>query len=424
MDRETNRNYIEDEIDLREVLNTLFAYKWIIIGVALIMAVIAFGVTNYYHKPQYKATALIVITKPLIETRLDSRIQLSPQLPEARMLSDMATADEMMVYLREALLEQESYHKNDISVNNLRSGLSASMVGNSQLRLEVTSQDSEEAALIANAWAIVVADTYNGLFGVTDLSLSKLEQQKVITQLQWDEAELSIQDFMKTSPLNVLEVTLESEKESLLKYSQKYHNIEILMLDIQAMEIRLGQQTRDQLLKAEDAIPLILINHQSVGVENNLQIQLNTPMGLAEGYTVGEALDNLLIMKTALSQQHADLQTSISQLEDKLAQTAALLAVESYGLALRTAHRNAAMNTFQAISSQEEAARISVIQEDQPVRVVGQVLPPVDTSGTGSVMNAMVAGFSGFLITAVGVLFTNWWKSKPTEMAEILSNRP
>jgi capsular polysaccharide biosynthesis protein len=424
MDQETNRNYIEDEIDLREVLNTLLAYKWIIIGVALVMAVIAFGVTKYYYKPQYKATALIVITKPLIETRLDSRIHLSPQLPEARMLSDMATADEMMVYLREALLEKEGYTKKNISAASLRSGLSASMVGNTQLRLEVNAYDADEAALIANTWAAVVAETYNDLFGVSDLSLSKLEQQKDITQKQWDEAELSIQEFMMNSSLNSLEVTLEAEQEALLIYREKYHNLVLLLHDIQTTEIRLNQHSGAQQLKLDDILSLIILHQRSVGESDNLQIQITNLQMLVEDYTITDAIENVLILKAAVLQQQDELEKTITQLEDKLNQTAALLEVENYGFALREAHRDAAMNAFQALSSQEEATRISVSQDDQALRVVGQVLPPENPSGLGSIMNAAVAGFSGFLITAIGALFINWWKSKPIDMEEILTGNP
>ncbi len=60
----SQQDYFEDEIDLREIIRSLLQYKWWIIGVTILLAVVAFAFSKLFIPSEYQATAYVMITKP------------------------------------------------------------------------------------------------------------------------------------------------------------------------------------------------------------------------------------------------------------------------------------------------------------------------------------------------------------------------
>lgn len=95
--------YYEDEIDIRKILEDLLNYKWWILGITAIFVMIAFLLVKLILPETYQSTAYIVITKPSLIANLDSRIQSSPQIPDARSLTDLTKADDLVLSVYEEI---------------------------------------------------------------------------------------------------------------------------------------------------------------------------------------------------------------------------------------------------------------------------------------------------------------------------------
>ncbi len=58
-ERNNMQNYYDDEIDLREIFNVLWKWKWTIIGVTVAFMIIAFVVSKFIMDPVYEARTVV-----------------------------------------------------------------------------------------------------------------------------------------------------------------------------------------------------------------------------------------------------------------------------------------------------------------------------------------------------------------------------
>jgi len=58
-ERNNMQNYYDDEIDLREIFNVLWKWKWTIIGVTVAFMIIAFVVSKFFMDPVYEARTVV-----------------------------------------------------------------------------------------------------------------------------------------------------------------------------------------------------------------------------------------------------------------------------------------------------------------------------------------------------------------------------
>jgi len=126
----SEQSYFEDEIDLREIAQTLLHYKWFILGLTIIMALAGYGVSKLLLPKQYQTVALVVITKPILTANLDPHIQTSPQQPDIKSLTDLTKAGDLVLEVYQSSQVSKLLGK-DTSPDDLRAQLNTSLVGTS-----------------------------------------------------------------------------------------------------------------------------------------------------------------------------------------------------------------------------------------------------------------------------------------------------
>ena len=72
--------------DIRQYLNLLNRHKWIVIGISLLFALLAFVISAFVLPPRYKASALIGVTNPSVEVNLEPTINELYPLDDFRQL--------------------------------------------------------------------------------------------------------------------------------------------------------------------------------------------------------------------------------------------------------------------------------------------------------------------------------------------------
>ncbi len=406
----SQQDYFEDEIDLREIIRSLLQYKWWIIGVTILLAVVAFAFSKLFLPSEYQATAYVMITKPSLTANLDSRIQNSPQLPDARSITDLTKADDLVSEVFQSPGISELLDE-DARLAAFKRKLSPSLVGVNQLRLEVTDTDPARAALIANVWAEKITIRLNTLFGVNETSLAQLETQTDQARQEWDAAEQALLAYLPLSQVDSLQVKLNQARDSLKAYLLEMDALDLLVSDAQSLKSRLSMQNPNDKLLIGDALSLISLEQQATGYLEGLQIQIVGAEILGEQYTVAEARSTLDTLISVLESQRDEFQAVSEAKVEEIASIAANLETAQYQVAQLTVQRDLSSRAYQALSSHVEEVQISLSQDDQAVKIAGQALPPERPSGPRSSLNAAVAGAVGFALSVFTVLVLGWWKS-------------
>lgn len=358
----------------------------------------------------YHAAALVVITKPILTANLDPRIQTSPQQPDIKSLTDLTKAGDLVLEVYQSSQVSKLLGK-DTSPDDLRAQLNTSLVGTSQLRLEVTDSDPNRAAQIANAWADAVTRRLNKLFDVNEASLERIEQQVQTARQEWDKTEQALLAYLPNSQEEPLKVSLAQQQDALKTYLDRVTELSLLISDAQALETRLSAQDGNKNLLLEDGLSLITLQQRAAGELTGLQIQVAGPDMLGQQYAVAEGVTNLRTLITSLKTQHDELQASSDELKKTIPQTQSNLESAHYQVNQLTMQRDLALNAYQALTSQVEETHIALTQDDQVAKVAGQALPPERPTGPRASLNGVIAGTLGLLISVLFALVSNWWKT-------------
>ena len=147
--RTQSNNTGEIEIDLVELFFRMLAAWKLIVGLCLLGALAAFGVTRYLMTPQYKATSTIYVL-----SRKDSAINMSDL-----QIGTALTQDYIKVFSMWEVHEQVISDLNlPYSYSYMRKHLSVTNTSNTRmLDIAFTSPDAQEAADVANEYAKVAS---------------------------------------------------------------------------------------------------------------------------------------------------------------------------------------------------------------------------------------------------------------------------
>jgi uncharacterized protein involved in exopolysaccharide biosynthesis len=408
----TASDYLDDEIDLRELVRTLLRFKWWIVGLTVVALLAGYLVSKFLLPKQYAASALVVITKPVFTANLDPRIQVSAQTPDAKALTEITKADDLLQAIV-ASPELAGMLDPDTTPAALGGQLEVRLIGVSQLQLVVTDTDPARAAKIANLWAEQVATRLNDLYDLSENSLTQFEQLTDEAYQGWEVAEQALAQQIPQSQVEVLQVTLRQSQDSLRAYLDKNLQLDLVISDARALQARLQAQSLGAALLTGDALTLINIqqNVVSLGASSGLQIQITDPAIFGEQYTIAEALTNLETLITSLQSQQSDLAASIETLKTRITEQAVALETAQFQISQFTVQRDLALSTYQALSNQTVETRIGLSQGNQAAKVAALALPPSVASGPRATVNALIAGGMAFVLTIFGALAINWWRS-------------
>jgi uncharacterized protein involved in exopolysaccharide biosynthesis len=402
--------YYEDEIDIREIFNSLLRYKWWILGTAVIFAVVALLVAKLILPKTYEATSFIMFTKPALTADLDSSIQSSPQIPDARSLTDLTKADDLVLSVYEEIRPANSGSE-PVTLVSFKDQLNPTLVGINQLKLKVTDLDPDRAALIANVWAVKASARLNLLFGSDVDSLLKLEEQTEEARQKWDRSENALIEYLPTSQADTLQVNITQARETLKIIISKIENIDLLLSDLNALQYRLDAQDANEVLTLDEILSMISLQQQAVGQFEGLQIQVSSPDIQAGAYTIRQARANVETLIESLQQQREELLSNKQVKEAEITELGTQLEEAQYNIAQLSVQRNLDLKAYEALSSHMEELSITLYQNDKSVKVAGLALPPTDPSGPRALFVAAAAGAVGFALAAFLVLFFSWWKS-------------
>jgi len=395
-------HFSEEVIDLRELIRTLWAKKWLILGVTFIAGLAAFLVSSFLVPERYQAAAFITITEPNLRAELETSIQTEPVPLETSGLVELAESAELQALTFSALgvtdyEQQRSYE------------FSAVMPGEGQLRLGVTTEDPVLAAEAANAWAGVVSERLNELYGTSQETLTILESETAQAKIAWAEAQEALETYLPESQAESLGVELSEQKETLARYLDQVEGNQMLISYADALLSQLVLENDGGDLATGTSLSIIALQQRAAGEISGTQFQIQGDQIMGVDYAADKGRETLLGLIAALQEQNLDFEMEIELIQEGLGEISSRLESERFKVDQLSQERDLARQAYTALSSQLEETRITWAQEDRLVRIGAGAVEPQEPRGPNSLLNTALAVLIGGMLAIGGILLNDWW---------------
>ena len=407
---------MEEEIDLRPYLEALIQHWKFIVGLAVLAAVIAFGVTSL-RPPSYKATALVAVTVPQqLVLRSLTQDDLAPSFTAVNKSSYTRAFPELAVsgeLLQKVLQELDQTQLSINNVEQLQERLKAE-VGRDPtiIRLTATAKSPEQAALIANTWAELFVPWANDVYGNSgDERVLFFETQLDDAQVELAGAEQALAQFQAENRTSIISNTLASYNQTQANLLAEQRDLQVLLQDIQDLQVQLQAQPGNEDVSL--AHQLTALNLQlrafNAAMENTLQLQVAPDTELT-GPDREALVDFLASLATTLENRAEKIETDLADLEPQILALQQQLqeAETEYGRLSRA--QSEAEETYTALSRKMTEERISAQDTTGGVRLAGLAIVPSVPAESGRLLATLAAGVLGGLTGAVIILFRQWWK--------------
>lgn len=206
---------MDEEIDLRRVVRPLIRHYRLIIG-TVVVAVLVAAALAFLLPPTYRATAVVVITRPQFQAQFDPRIQTLP--PEQTRPYKAFGALVKSPELARRVLEQSRGRLNGETptIEQLLDRVEVSQRDDpSVIQIAVKDRDPERAAALANLWADLYVAYANEIYRPQSEIAKTLETQLAQANQELRAAEDALIAFQRENDLAILNQTLQAKLEAL-----------------------------------------------------------------------------------------------------------------------------------------------------------------------------------------------------------------
>lgn len=402
--------YYEDIIDLRELIRTLWNYKWTIIAATLLAAVAAFLTDNFILPPQYEASAHVGIRRPTFQADLEPSIENPSSIEnyqQLRNLTDslpeLAESDDVW----QSVCQEMGLKC--VGEDDEKPDLKATLVGTNQLKLTVTCEDPQQSAEFANVWAGEVIRRWNMLYGSESINLSKIEEEVAEARQRWEQTQNNLEAYLPQSKVNVVQVQLEQAEQNLNRYMDEMEGNERLIRDARSLDNRLQGLAPSAQLPVGEALSLIALQQRTTGGISGTQFQLPGAEILGQDFTVADGRKGIAGLITALEDQNASLADALPTLEEEIASLAVELESEQHKISQLEQERDRARQEYSSMAGYFDEARINKENQGPASYSIAPARVPQRESGQSTIMIVALAGIVGVMIALGSVLIYSWW---------------
>lgn len=426
----SSANQFEDEIDLREILRVILA-KWHWIAAATVLSsAVALGVSLLLPK-QYQASAYVALTKPDVVFRFDPRITTQVEAPGGRGVQSLALGDEV---LREVLEDTAAatLDPEELFVDTFRERVDAALT-DTVLKLSLEDNDPERAASLTNAWAKSVVRLLNAIYAPTSGALDLFESQAEEALAGWEAAQQALIDFQSTNKERILRQRLVARERVLASYLEAHRMLGLVLLDAQALQVRLAVRGSAPSDLRDDLTMLLLATRSLVSTVSSppsivepsveggivilpdtivspldLQIQLQGDLLFGESaeeqVNFLEALiESLEDQRVALEEEAATLQFGIYELQAQLAQA------EEDRIRLEQ-ERDLSREAYQTLARKAQETKLVAQDQENIALIASRAIVPSQPKGPRIKLNTVIAGIAGLMVGICWTLIYKWWR--------------
>lgn len=406
----TTQSGLYEEIDLRPYIEALLK-QWIwLIVIPAVAGVITFVLLSAFP-PQYRATALVAITKPRFSMQFDPRFEtIEDQGIGYGAYEEVANSDALVAQL---FLELSTKPEGIDSFGEFRDSVLSTQVGENLtlLQLNVTTADPELSTEIANKWATLVIQRSNELYGnLGNESVDFLESQLSSLEADLETTENALIEFQATNSERILQNELNDLVSNQQRYLTAQSTIENLIRDVEAFRDLLMTSDANSLSQADQLTALSLQARAFNSPLTNLQFDFGSEFSLVSG-SRSELIANLDSLVSTLEVSYQEMDSLLNALEPKiLAKQRELQAVQIELTDLENDLENL-RDTRDLLHSSVEEAKISSQDVGNQVKLAAEAITPDEPLPRGRLTRSFLAAIAVGIGVCFIVLANRWWYS-------------
>lgn len=360
MESKSQKDYY-DEIDLREIANTLLKYKWLILSVSLFTAATAWFISTFFVPQQYQSTTTVMIAPLDLDSSLEPDIQVLIGLPKVETLVDMAQADEL----------KGSISRSDFGERDVR--MAVQLEEGNRMYFMVTDSDSDRAARLANLWAEEFLEVINTTYSIEN-TFAQLESQSETLQLSWANAEEALAYSLMVGSSHLLDVRFSQAKQALAQTLYLVDSHDTFSNDIQGFDAQLAEVDKNTHLTLSQKITLLTLHTRAANEIPSINL-------IPEDYTAGMAQEDLLFLASAVQEKSVEAESWLDELEARIKLYAA------------------------------ELELVVLIRAGQVAQITTHAQAPGELTSSNPLTNTALAGAVGLMFSVFVVFLVEWWRS-------------
>lgn len=418
----------EDEIDLRELVRTLWRHRWVIGGVTVVAALIAAAVSVFVLPPVYEARALLLVTRPQVQTvdPNNSTFFRTEELNIAATLNLDLPAESVVALARSPLVRDEVAQRTGLPKERLRKALYAQSVRNTNLvELRVRFGDPLEAQRIAAAWTEVVVARSSMLFSTRATASYTLFAQQLNTALdRLRAAEQALRHFNATSRISELQARLGKLVDQLASYESRHNDLTVSLAraeqELESIEAQIQREPKTLTLSKSIATDPFL--HEAMATASGRsflelsRLKLRTEEQNPVYNALNQARANAAVAVQALRAEKLGVERAMQEIRQEIAQIRADLANQVLTQTRLVREAENARKVYGVLFQRREEARITATTQSGTVQVALPASLPDEPVSPRPALNTVLAAVLGFLLSTFGVLIRSAWAA-PQEPA-------
>ncbi len=436
-------DYFDTEYDIKPYIRILLKNWWRIGVVAVFFAILGSSVV-YFQSETYIASANIIIKEESLQLLLSEQFRTVDDTIALQSRSEsfltIATSDDIAKKTLDAL--SNKLPEEQSTIRSLKEIVDVSSNGEI-INISVSSKDADLAAEIANTWADTTISSINQAFNSTQ-PLQEVQGLISEKQIEYTTAQDLLEEFYAENTIISLQTELNLLQSSLNNLSIEFSNElnlllsqkqELLMLKISATNLSeyLSDTNSPSLTLGET---LAIIDIERSIVSKNTITEQQAPIGNAiylslsdttlTDYTRSTAIDDLENIITVANERTVALDKNINTLisselisdnaEEIQFITTQIQRVQTE-LENETAlekelinSRDLTLETYNAVIAKESELR-TLATTDNKVALVNPAIIPDEPQSKGTMMNTLIAGIIGGIISVTWVLIRYWWNT-------------
>jgi len=426
---------MEEEINLRELIEVLIRGK-VLIAILTTVAVLISGIFSFFIiSPTYQAKATLLISQPNVRVRdADSVFSVLLESVSQYPIMTMETlrAQVKNPEVLQAVLAMVNVKGEEMTLTGLEQKISVQIIKDTRLlEISVNDKDPIIAAEIANILSQEVIRFVNDQNKHRmNQSVSFLEKQIQIEGEKLDEAVAEMKNFLSQSPgVDELSKDIAAKLAQLTGFKTTMVNKQLELEKLQA-SLSSAQKELEQ-------TPQTLTVKKSVIDDPLLSglIKDTEEMNTSSLSTIGLETEEINPVYVSLLQKISSNNIAISQIETELigldreieSLTTHLEKLNAQYAEKRTQHEqleqkvNTLRGTYKAFAGKYEEARIAASAEmgDNTVAIMASAQVPEKPIAPNKMLNLAIAGVLGVMAGVFAVFFREFWISSNPKKANL-----
>ncbi|MDI6600177.1 MAG: Wzz/FepE/Etk N-terminal domain-containing protein [Thermoanaerobacteraceae bacterium] len=413
---------MEEEISLKELIQTLWKGRYLVIGIAIAAMIISGVLSFFVISPTYEASASLMASP--INTNVNQNQQNANNISE--LLDALTTTPQMNVESYKTMIKSPEVINSVIkelnldpkryTLQSLTDSITLETVQNTNLILiKVKDKSPQMAADIANSLSKNFVSFVNQKVSEQASKTAQvLKQQEDVEAQRLDEAMTKLKEFL-SQPRSVDE--LQSEVTAKITQLTDYKGrLSEAQIEEKGLVASL-QSAREQL---KDTPQTIKTNQAIDGGGDGSLINLNglTINGEVANPAYSNLLDQINQLEVQLSQvraQKAALQESIDSAQKELNQLQLELAEKQYQYDKINNDVTMAKNSYEALQQKYQETNIASSSQigEASIIQVSSAIPPEEPVSPRKLLNIAIAAVLGLMIGVFAVFFIAYWNSEP-----------